>query len=237
MITLTSPLLKPQQVPPWTRIPLPVCPDEWMGEDGESFIHWIQYPSLTSTKNTYRLFNFEADDSEVSSPAASGLVVPNGTSYLEGINSSEIKAQRIETFQGPTSDTDRNAIVTGRLYGVTSYAVESNVFGGINILGSDAERPPELPYSPDEKSIQYALTVTHETLGRTVAIAKEGIIRANQFTDMAGNPVSVSPATMVEAFTALQQAIADEDTLEGVKSALTNSLGGLIEKFEGMQNV
>lgn len=244
------------------------------------------------------------------------------------------------------------SIVSGRIT-----TAEHTVFGGINIPAADAERPPELPYSEDEKSIQYAFTVTHETMGRTVEIDKEGIIRANQFTDMAGNPIGgggdpdwakvdaqgtaigvganaedlgsaygrsavatgegavgigegarateensiaigqgassgrygialgydttaddfqfkiydrieevqfgdaelrvravsaedyldadgfpimrnvLSLSSMVDAFTTLQTAVADEDTLEGVKTALTNALGGLIEKFEGMQNV
>ena len=49
-----------------------------------------------------------------------------------------------------------------------------------------------------------------------------------------GSPLTTT-RVMIDAFTTLQKAIADEDTLEGVKSALTNSLGGLIEKFEAMQ--
>ena len=68
-----------------------------------------------------------------------------------------------------------------------SQSVEQTVFGGINILGADAERPEELPYSPEEKSVQYALTVSHETLGRTVEIDKEGVIKANDFADINGN--------------------------------------------------
>ena len=69
--------------------------------------------------------------------------------------------------------------------------VENRVFGGINITGAEADRPEELPLSDfsNARSIQYALTVTHETLGRTVEIDKEGIIRAHQFTDMEGNPI------------------------------------------------
>ena len=69
------------------------------------------------------------------------------------------------------------------------------MFGGINIVGADEERPDELPYSPNEKSIQYALTVSHETLGRTVEIDKEGTIRARAFTDMDGNPIGGGGST------------------------------------------
>jgi len=81
--------------------------------------------------------------------------------------------------------------ITGALGGFT----EVIALGGISIPAS-AE---DLPFSIDEeereglenktRSIQKAFTVTHETLGRTVEIDKEGIIRARQFTDMDGNPI------------------------------------------------
>lgn len=61
-------------------------------------------------------------------------------------------------------------------------------------------------------------------------------VQAKDYLDANGNPATVSPSTMVDAFTTLQTAIADETTIEGIKTALTNSLGGLIEKFEGMKN-
>lgn len=61
-------------------------------------------------------------------------------------------------------------------------------------------------------------------------------VQAADFLDANGNPATVSPSTMVDAFTTLQTAIADETTIEGIKTALTNSLGGLIEKFEGLKN-
>ena len=59
-------------------------------------------------------------------------------------------------------------------------------------------------------------------------------IYAKEYLDQDGAPITVSPATMAEAFTTLQTAVADEDTVEGIKTALTNALGGLIEKFEAM---
>jgi len=63
-----------------------------------------------------------------------------------------------------------------------------------------------------------------------------GTVQATDFLDADGNPATVSPSRMVDAFTTLQTAIADETTIEGIKTALTNSLGGLIEKFEGLKN-
>jgi hypothetical protein len=172
-------------------------------------------------------------------------------------------------------------------------ALEATIFGGINIPAADVERPDEFPYSADEKSIQYALTVSHQTLGRTVEIDKEGTIRANAFTDMEGNPIggdsffqdigsntieyfgdelrvtslkdpffigakigadseftgtvtankfvgdgsgltgTVSTKVLVDAFQNIQMAVSNETTVAGIKKALTNSLGGLIEKLEG----
>jgi hypothetical protein len=79
--------------------------------------------------------------------------------------------------------------VHGQSYFRHSFSAEHTVLGGINITGLDADRPDELPYSADEKSVQYALSVDHQDLGRTVEITKEGTIRANAFTDMEGNPI------------------------------------------------
>ena len=59
-------------------------------------------------------------------------------------------------------------------------------------------------------------------------------VKAKSYLDKDGNPATVSPSAIVDAFTTLQTAVADEDTVEGIKTALTNALGGLIEKFEGM---
>lgn len=155
--------------------------------------------------------------------------------YAAGeITARKIDAMTIKGYSAEFNSGFRAPAVISR----TATTIEQIVAGGINVTATDVNFP-ELPGSSDEKSeksIQNAFAVTHATLGRTVEIDKEGIIRALQFTDMDGNPMSVSPATMVEAFTTLQKAISDEDTLEGVKSALTNSLGGLIEKFEAMND-
>ena len=59
-------------------------------------------------------------------------------------------------------------------------------------------------------------------------------VKAKSYLDKDGNPATVSPSAIVDAFTTLQTAVADEDTVEGIKTALTNALGGLIEKFEAM---
>jgi hypothetical protein len=66
------------------------------------------------------------------------------------------------------------------------------------------------------------------------SVRTSGVIRARGYYDTDGNPITVSPSDMIDAFTTLQTAVADEDTVEGIKTALTNALGGLIEKFEGM---
>ena len=60
-----------------------------------------------------------------------------------------------------------------------------------------------------------------------------GTIQAAGFLDLNGTPiVATFAAYLALSFTKLQQAIQDEDDLEGVKRALTNALGGLIEEFE-----
>ena len=82
--------------------------------------------------------------------------------------------------------------IQGPIYSNQNYTIENTVIGGINITGAEADRPPELPFSADEKSVQYALSVTHQTLGRTVEIDKEGTIRARAFADMDGNPIGGS---------------------------------------------
>ena len=42
----------------------------------------------------------------------------------------------------------------------------------------------------------------------------------------------VSRAVVADAFSRLQRAVADETTIAGLKGALVNALGGLIEDFE-----
>lgn len=70
--------------------------------------------------------------------------------------------------------------------------------------------------------------------GYITLVKTHGSMQAKEYLDRYGNPATVSPSSIVEAFTTLQTAVADEDTVEGIKTALTNALGGLIEKFEGM---
>jgi hypothetical protein len=79
--------------------------------------------------------------------------------------------------------------VAAPAYFRNAWSIEHTVLGGINISAADIDRPDELPYGADERSVQYALSVTHQTLGRTVEIDKEGIIRAREFTDLDGNPI------------------------------------------------
>ena len=50
-----------------------------------------------------------------------------------------------------------------------------------------------------------------------------------------GSPM-IAAEELVDVFTTLRRAIDDEDTAEGVKQALSNALGGLIEKFEAMND-
>lgn len=110
------------------------------------------------------------------------------TNRIDGFDLS-VYAQAITLSRPETGGPSYFVNGTGPSFFSDAISIENTVFGGINILASNAERPDELPFSADEKSIQYALTVSHETLGRTVEIDKEGTIRANAFTDMDGNPI------------------------------------------------
>lgn len=70
--------------------------------------------------------------------------------------------------------------------------------------------------------------------GSGIAIGKNCTAKDGQVV-IGGKQISFA-SDLVDAFTTLQTAIADETTIEGIKTALTNSLGGLIEKFEGLKN-
>jgi hypothetical protein len=201
--------------------------------NGNTGMFWDYYPDLY--KDAYFIQLTDRNPSWKESTISVGTVKAN--SFGEpGLSNFRGRSIYLETSHDP--GIAKSEIVSPGLNTLGQiYSVENYVFGGISIVGADVERPDELPYSADEKSIQYALTVGHETLGRTVEIDKEGIIRARQFTDMDGNPMSVSPATMVDAFTTLQSAISDETTVEGIKGALTNALGLLIEKFESKEGL
>ena len=66
---------------------------------------------------------------------------------------------------------------------------------------------------------------------------RSDIFEANDYRDLDGNSlVGLFALDFVSSFTKLQTAISDETTIEGVKSALVNALGGLIEEFEAKAN-
>ena len=63
-----------------------------------------------------------------------------------------------------------------------------------------------------------------------------GTVTANKFVgDGSGLTGTVSTKTLTKAFGDIQAALSNEDTVEGLKKALTNSLGGLIETLEREQ--
>jgi len=238
-----NPPASPQEGQQWMEVPASGEAKMWVYDNGNGG-QWLQQPGSSGgglEATFYPEYEYDAggaledkeDVWETTNLAAEWLYASS-----EFYAKNSYFSQQISSPSGLSSNISYGAVSSG--FGLFT---ELFALGGINIPAS-AEN---LPFSIDEedreavekkaKSIQKALTVTHETLGRTVEIDKEGIIRANQFTDMDGSPIAVSPATMVDAFTTLQTAIADETTIEGIKTALTNSLGGLIEKFEGMQNV
>ena len=79
-----------------------------------------------------------------------------------------------------------------------SWSIEHTVLGGINITAADVDRPDELPYSADEKSAQYALSV-HSLSRRYSAASKSTglklIARPNYPSLlMDGNPIVGSGA-------------------------------------------
>ena len=66
---------------------------------------------------------------------------------------------------------------------------------------------------------------------------RSDIFEANDYRDLNGNSlVGLFALDFVSSFTKLQTAIRDETTIEGVKGALVNALGGLIEEFEAKAN-
>jgi hypothetical protein len=75
-------------------------------------------------------------------------------------------------------------------------------------------------------------------LGSTAAKFKDGDftgeVRATAFVgDGSQLTGTVSTKAIVDAFQSIQMAVSNETTVAGIKKALTNSLGGLIEKLEG----
>lgn len=76
--------------------------------------------------------------------------------------------------------------------------------------------------------------ITAESLveGDTLTFRAD-IFEANDYRDLDGNSlVGLFAMDFAHSFTKLQQAVRDETTIEGVKDALVNALGGLIEEFE-----
>ena len=60
-----------------------------------------------------------------------------------------------------------------------------------------------------------------------------GYIKADKFIGDGSSLTGLtSRSQMAEAFTRLQRAVSDETTFDGLREALVNGLGGLIESFE-----
>lgn len=150
---------------------------------------------------------------------------PSSRGVHQVLLGSEVKAKEEGVAIGRVADAGDHAVAVG-LYASAS-------FNGIAI-GNQADA------GDDAISLgSYASAVSGEfAIGTSInAVNFSGAtVQATDYLDADGNPATVSPSRMVDAFTTLQNAIADETTIEGIKTALTNSLGGLIEKFEGMKN-
>lgn len=162
---------------------------DFLDADGNSIVIDVSkyLPATFYPEYEYETFGTYADKEDVwetTNLAANWLYAPvfqAGRSHF---------SEQISSVLGLSSNITYG-FITGALGGFT----EVIALGGISIPAS-AE---DLPFSIDEeereglenktRSIQKAFTVTHETLGRTVEIDKEGIIRANAFTDMDGNPI------------------------------------------------
>ena len=56
--------------------------------------------------------------------------------------------------------------------------------------------------------------------------------RWNDLTDLGGSTRSVSPTQLIETLSTLRDATQDETTVEGLRDAIGNAIGGIIEKFE-----
>ena len=127
---------------------------------------------------------------------------------------------------GFDSNTDENCVCIGYQASTpfeNATAIGCNARAGMSsiALGYEAEAQPyEFAISPEIGDVLFP----------------NARVKAARYLDAEGRVATVSPSTMVDAFTTLQTAIADETTIEGIKTALTNSLGGLIEKFEGLKN-
>jgi hypothetical protein len=98
-------------------------------------------------------------------------------------------------------------------------------------VASNSEYAIALGYQADSYGSVFSISPYIEDVDFTRAK-----IKAKDYLDINGKRATVSPALIAEAFTTLQAAVADEETVEGIKTALTNALGGLIEKFEGIHN-
>lgn len=119
--------------------------------------------------------------------AEDDVIAVKGIDASDSVSAVRFQATRPSSGGGTGSGAGEGVFSGSDLFVNRSWSIQNVVFGGIDIPAADAERPDELPLSADEKSVQYALTVSHETLGRTVEIDKEGVIKANDFADINGN--------------------------------------------------
>ena len=146
----------------------------------------------------------------------------------------DVELHGASEIQGIPNTNDERPWITGFSYVQAADFLDED---GNSIIGQGGtgssvhigEAPPEDP----QEGQQWLETPTN---GDAKMWVYDGAVWLEQPSSGGGGSGESVWKFMVDAFTTLQKAIADEDTLAGVKSALTNSLGGLIEKFEAMNN-
>lgn len=134
-----------------------------------------------------------------------------------------------------TSAGKYDILIGNNNYDMGAYPTGYNILIGTNNQcvqtdGSIAIGKDHFLMPGDENAIGFAIGEGNTIEGSGIAIGRNVSARSGQV--IIGEKQISFADDLVEAFTTLQSAIKDESTLEGVKGALTNALGGLIEKFE-----
>ena len=138
-------------------------------------------------------------------------------------------------FQGAVSASE----FVGSGAKLTGVAEDKVTKGSQTLLARERVLPPTAPTASVGQSTslllaaRMALTTAPSLL--VTARSSRNVVHAKKMFYKDGSPM-IAAEELVDVFTTLRRAIDDEDTAEGVKQALSNALGGLIEKFEAMND-
>ena len=204
---------------------------DFLDADGNSIIG-PDYIEVDEEKKVMTVGTFEFAGDEGNSVAVGMKSFLGGYvgNYSVGVGV-DAKAFELSAAIGYCSEARTNSVAVGQgAQAWKSGVAIGNQAGAIHdysvAIGENA--------STEETSQVMFGTTPNASYGTPLNLKTYGTMQASDYLDADGNPATVSPSAIVEAFTTLRDEIVKEDNAEDAIATLADTLGDLIRKFEGM---